>query len=523
MAEEETNNQQQLLELHGTLEKKGKLGMWSSRYVSFNASKLSFAVAESKKGPSVFACNLRGVQTGGEGEHTTLTFFGNNDGEHISLRAGTPAIAGQWYEAIYSALEAAGSVKPRNAGLPKKDPRFGVPFLSKIPQEYVTRFTKLEHAVLYWFQPVKSYLLTSMLSKKPSLEDRISFVSDRALYVTQLDSSVTHCIKIENIQRIFTNVQLTKDGPHFVVIKLPEQDIHLQAAHIGRLINALNAIYNYRHEGVKELDIRPSEDALDGAVKLNVGNEVKMSMIIPTPKPSLKKALDEFAQKHGITFEETPSPSPDRTKKKSDSEKKAKEADTKSAGPKGRPVGSAALPKTDPMACFLIAIGYPEYYTALRDGGIDIDLLEMMDEDDLSNFGMKDRYLREKVRLLIEDPEIMEDARAEAEAAQKGEKWDRPARAQLPKSTGGEVEPVTSGTDFISSTSANQDLTSPTGARSPIQLLDSDLDDSDDDLLLPPAKKPSIMLDSDDDLDLAATASFIKNKQPIILDDDDDI
>ena len=509
-----------MADIKGTLDKKTPFGIWAKKFVKLLG--LDFTVSDSEDGAPIFQSKLVQVTRGGDGDPMAITIFGEKQGEQIVLKGTDPKITSYWYDTLYTALELAGKVKPRNAGLPARDPRFDLPFAA-IPGEYAAQFVSLDNAVIYWFGAITKYGAPGKLSRKPSTEERIVFIGDKCIYVTKPNSEVTRCMHIQQMTGLCTSVGTNQTGDHFVVFKMapPEYDLHISGPNMVGLIEVVSAVFKYIHKGVKELPVTSVATAQDPVVKLQLNRPsgFEMTVIRPVTKVQLKTALDNFAKKHGITFEPAPPVGALAFASKAKEEAPPGVQATSSAGQPTATTTSSSqpkmVPKTDAFAVFLTKIGLEDYYFSLSSQGMDLDVLECVDEKDLKNFGLKDPAHCALIREKIQDTALIEKVHEDVAAAQADAKWTIKKTDDAVK----KPEPA-------QPAAPAPQPAAPTAPRPPI-VFDSD-DDDDLDIALPAkgAEPKRVQMeicldDSDDDLDLPPAPP--PKKAPIVLDDDDDI
>jgi hypothetical protein len=474
-----------------TFEKKNAIGMWSKKHVTLCG--LKFSVADSESAAASQSFELTQITQAENNDPLYLTVRGGN--EVVQLR-GDRQLVDSWYDLGRTALEQAGKIKPRNPGLPPVDPRFGLKFI-EIPVEYRYRFASLENAVLYWFGAVKKYGTPSKITGKYGMEERVVIVSDKALYVTKPNSEVTRCMKLQMLKALCTNLTVKKDGEEaFLIIKMeqPDYDLYVGGPDLEQLVKVLRALFHSLSKG-RELPLRNVNAPTDAAVdlQLNRPEGFSMSMVVPTTKLPLKKALDVFAEKHGIRLTttgtaETIRGSPSTTKIVNG----GSSANASFASPN-------KAEKADTLTRFMLAIGLPNTLKSLKKQLVDFEVLRVMEEDDYINFGISKDEAR-KIKSHIDDDAFM--AKIDAGEA--------PAGSVLSRSS--------SGSHTLNSPNANT-LNSPNTAPKyapPVQLQKSGgFDDLDDDLDLRVAvKKPGVAL---------ASPSQGAAKPPISFDDLDDI
>lgn len=494
----------------GVLEKKNAIGLWTKKFATITG--LTLNVADAEGGVPVNSIDLQGITRGGDaGDPLLLVFLGTNG--DLQLRGTSQAEADAWYNAAYQALVNAGKARARNVGLPPLDPRNNLRFVD-IPPEFLARFANLERAVLYWFAPVKKYGVPNRVTRKCSVEDRIGFCGDKAFYVTKPNSEVTRCIKISAIKGLFTNIGVRdpKDEP-FIVFKMtpPDFDLYIGHATCDSLLQCLKSLYSYLNRG-QELPVVQVKQAQDPAVQLQLARPAafEMVMVVPTTKEQLKKALDKFAAKHGITFATTAAAEPTSpggsAQKGSGITSPSMQAANAGGGSPSQQAqrDPNAVPRTDPLGCFLLKLGLERYYLSLYKNQVDLDVLEVMDDTDLKNFGVNDDRAIATIRAKMADLALMEAVKNEVAAARAG--WSKGEPSALPAATASSAPPT-------------QTSPSQAQAQSKPPII---LDDSDDDLL-PPTKSQSnfaIVLDSDDDLELPPPKPK-PAAAPITLSDDD--
>jgi hypothetical protein len=159
------------------------------------------------------------------------------------------------------------------------------------------------------------------------------------------------------------------------------------------------------------------------------------------------------------------------------------------------------------LLLFLRAVGQEALFKSLVKQEVDLDVLEAMEEEDYSNFGIKDRAVVAAIRDKLTDSDFVDACRSGGLPASVAAS---PQQASPSPATGGRV---------VIDLSDDDDRLSPTNtSRPPIVF-----DDSDDDLLagtVSTAPKMAISLDSDDDL-LGSGPAAKPAVSGAILDDDD--
>jgi hypothetical protein len=199
-----------------------------------------------------------------------------------------------------------------------------------------------------------------------------------------------------------------------------------------------------------------------------------MTMVLPTTKEQLKKALIDFGKKHQISFSaEGISARVERSDEEPASE-------TKSCG--GTPPNRMI---TDSLECFLASVGCRSRFTQLYTQNVDLDILECMDETDLRTYGITDVEEISRILCGLKDADLMAKvcgdvgmARRDWSSPQK--LFDQPNQATAPR---------------------------------PQIILESD-DESD----APAPKKVEIVLDSDED---ELEVGVVRPAVAAMLDDDD--
>lgn len=436
------------------VEKKNAIGLWGKKFFVFKD--LVVCVYDSEK------------ERGGSPSLTfSLVSFSKID-DVLELKGKRESVGLRFEESeSWSTLFAeALSVKQRQKGVPVVDPRFGLKIV-EIPAEFVSKFSNLDKAVLYWFSPVKKFGSPSKFTGKLSIEDRVSFCGDKAFYVTKSNGEVTRCVKIQKLKAVFTNVGLTSCEEPFVVLKFsaPEYDVCLSAISIELLVSSLQAIF-FALEGV-QLVVNRCALMSEIELQLERPSNFSMTMVLPTTKEQLKKALADFGKKHQISF----------------SSEGAARAEVRVEEKNGlaTPIDSAPSSRiiTDPLECFLVAVGCQSRFSQLYGQNVDMDILECMDETDLRTYGVTDPEHIGLILRGLRDEGLMQKVREDVNAARTG--WSSP-----------------------------QKLSGTTG---PARIVPQILLDSDDE----GAETRRIELDSDDDLD----AVIASKRVPVVLDDDD--
>ena len=520
------------LEFTGTLDKKVTFGIWTKKFVTLKG--LTLVVSDVEKGPAIATLELQAL-TRVDGDTTAMQFHAK--GQEIILRGSDQRIADYWWDLVTQALVHHKLLKPRSAGLPPIDPRFNLKF-AEIPSEFVQKFEKLDKCVLYWFSPVKKFGAVSMITRRHVVEDRVGACGDKAFYITKMNGDLTRCVKILNLKKLYTNVQAKTDPKeeNFIVFKAlpPDFDLFLASPTVDVLIKVLESLYSYYTKGTS-LEVVHIKSIADVELQLERPANFNQTMVVPTSKDQLKKALDAFGKKNGIKFTDSGVEAASATGLKSPSLSSAGAA---SGGtPKGSFAGtdlpsaldnaslssnqdSAGLPPTDPLAVFLSMIGLGRIYLSLYRQSIDLDIMECMDESDMSGFGGVSQQEAASMKASLSDPTFMAKVRAKVDEARKNAKWTSTSTPSAAGQSSGSKP-------LAASPAASTPSPKPSVAHMPIIL------DDDDDLDVFPAgqltssTKSSVFEfnDSDDDLDVAPAPPPKKAaaQAPINLDDDDDL
>ena len=506
----------------GSFEKKGALGMWGKKFGRLQGCK--FYLSDNESAAANVTIEVDMVLLAENGDLQCLTIAGKP--EPLLLKCESAAKAEEWYHIVWAALEFAGKVKPRDCGLPSADPRNGLPFID-VPPVYRAKFTNLERAVLYWFAPIKKFGLPSAFTKKHQEENRVAFVSTQAFYVTKPDSELTRCMKVSGMSKIFvgTGIDPKLSGDPWCLIKmeLPDYDFLLSSPNVDKLVKVLTALYKQ----IKKVDLPVETVAAVSDPKVQLQLErpsgFEMSMVVPSTREKLKKALDDFAAKHGISFTSTGTAvaaTGGEVKKKRSSTIKG-QAPVVGAGPAGAGAPApAAAPAgggggADPLFVFLEYCELSKHYQSLKKQMVDLDVLDVMDADDYVNFGITDKAEVTKIRAKLQDKELIESIQAGEKPAAAA-----PSPSHKDPAAGTKPAPKAAAADDIDL--SDDDIPAPGAAKKPVIDLD-ELDDLDIDGPVSSTSAAKFTIDlSDDDLDVGPPPTAAA-KKPISISDDDDI
>ena len=490
----------------GYLEKKTPLGTWAKKFVTINGQ--TFTLSETEGGPALQSFEMINVLQAENGDPQLITFKGASE---FAVLRGERATVDQWYELCRTTLEAAGKLRPRNVGLPLIDPRFNLKF-ADVPAEFRVRFTSLETAVIYWFGLVKKYNAPSKLTGKFGTEERVVFVSDKALYVTKPDSELTRCIKVFDMKSLFSNLKTKKPGEEaFLIIKMeaPEYDLYFAHPDVETLIIVLQTLYPILSKG-QPLPLHSAMTPTDSGIQLQLSRPegFKVSMIVPTSKILLKRALDDYAAKNGLQL--TPSGAV------------VKITNPPPAAKNEESAVEAKKPETDFLTIFLTAIGLEALVQPLKKQMVDFEVLEVMEEDDYRNFGVLPDQAR-VIRQKISDDEFIAKLRRGSAPPSSAAAAPAPAPA-VPAPSKLQSNPLAPGGTRTSAPAALQNLSVlRAGGKVAITLSDDDNDDLNVGGANPvPAKKaPISFADLDlDDLDLPGNSNKSFDMK-MALDEDD--
>ncbi|CUG87864.1 Hypothetical protein, putative [Bodo saltans] len=443
------------------VEKKNAIGLWVKKFCVVKDNVLTIYDSEKERGGNAVA-------------RVVFTSVNKVDDSILEFKSSKEALALRICEdgdAMYGICHSAAAFKRQKIASLVVDPRFGLQLID-VPQEYISKFANLDKAVLYWFSVVKKFGSPSKFTGKMSVEDRISFCGDKAFYVTKGNGEVTRCVKIQKLKQIVTNVGLPNVEEQFVVLKFasPEYDVCIASPTLQILISSLQAI-SYSLNGV-QVDLRLCGQLVDAELQLERPSNFSMTMVLPTTKEQLKKALIDFGKKHQISFSaEGISARVDH----SDPRDAAKEERSNST-PSSKTI-------TDPLESFLTAVGCHSRFTLLYSQNVDLDILECMDETDLRTYGITDVDHISRILDGLRNGDLMAKVCDDVGIARKD--WSSPRKHIV----------------------ADQ----PSLPRRPQIILDSD-EESD----VAPPRKVEIVLDSDED--------DVVGERPtaaVILDDDD--
>lgn len=508
-----------------TLEKKGKLGIWSKKYLSLQGTALSVADSESAQ-PSQ-TLQLTNVTMGGEAMDACVIIF-QSASEEVHCRAGNPELAYFWYKLVHKALEQAGKIKPLHGGLGRVDPRMNLLF-AEVPPQFLSKFLNLERAVLFWFSAIRKLGAPSKISGKFRPEDRVAFLGDKAFYITKTSSEVTRCIKVQNLAKIFSNYKQASGDDVFIILKMtpPEFDVFFYAPKIPELIGALTVVYKslVKTKALVVENVATPQDPSIG-LQLSRPSDFQMAMVIPNTKEQLKKALDKYLEKHQLPPLPPPEEEPlvmmaQADKGTTSTASLQKNQGTSHTLPTAKTEGKTAQqspppqsndkkteaapsvnPETDELGCFLLKLGLMKYFEKLIFQNADMDVLECMDEADFDSFGINVPQDVKLIRSKLADNEFMAAVRetCEMNRAKSGKALSKKPVEEEKKKTAEEKKPAPVSLD------ESPELpppVKPAAVAEPIILSD------DEDLLLeeeevgPGAtKKAAEIALSDDDLDL---------------------
>lgn len=475
-------------EYTSVVERRNAIGIWSKKFLIFKDCALFLYESEKDRvGGSPVARFI--VTSVSKISDDSLELKGKQDSAVLRF---SDCLG--WFSLIQQALGTRQRAKGA-ASNPVVDPRFGLRLVD-VPPELVSKFSNLDRAVLYWFSVVKKFGSPSKFTGNMSVDDRVSFCGDKAFYVTKMNGEVTRCAKIQKLKQIFTNVTDEDSEGAFVVLQFspPEYDVCISSPTVHVLVRSLEAIYLTLSGGV-QLPVHPCRQISDVELQLGRPSNFTMTMVLPTTKDQLKKALDEYAKKNGIKFSSegivarnVDSSSVDRSTEKNqlpDSCAKSPEADEK-------------RPTTDPMECFLIAVGCHSLFMQLYSQNVDLDILECMDETDLRTYGVTDSRAIERILQGLQNRDVMTKVLEDVGTARKS--WAAPSPSKKQNDQPMTVSPA------------------PVPPR-PVIVLDSDEEGETVENVAKP--KPEIVLDSDDDLDIPLAVKPSPATVAVMLDDDD--
>jgi hypothetical protein len=350
------------------VEKKNALGLWCQKIAVVRG--ISVVIFDDgKKTNPIAQIHARTVRR----EGLTLTISGARSDEDLQVRAVDQRSCDFLHDRITSALIKFGKLKLRSKFQLLVDPRTGLPIID-VPHEHAKKNPSLKNAVVHWFSPVTKFGSPSILTKKYTTENRIGFCTDVAFYMMRQSSEITRCVRITTLRRVFTNAGTTKDDP-FIVMKMSggEHDVFFTSPEVPGLIQCLQAIFFYDTKGAK-LPIAVVQTPQEADLNLTRPSNFQMMLIMPTKKDQLRRGLEEYAGKHGVSWGVTPR----------DTTPKAAERSVKKL--------------EDPLAEFLQFCGCDSYYEKLACQNIDLDVLECMDEEDFVTFGVTDDMIISRIR-----------------------------------------------------------------------------------------------------------------------------
>lgn len=456
------------------VEKRNTIGLWTRKVLVFKDLVIGLCDSEKDK-KSLVAKFVVSAAVQSADDNAIVTFSGTRD--ELVVRFSSASDADSWVRLCTAALALLRQTRAR-FGLPVVDPRNGLRFC-EVPQEYSAKFVSLEKSVLYWFSPVKKFGTPSKFTRKHSTEERVGFCSDKAFYLTKPNSEITRCIRLSKIKFVTTNSD-TSNEEKFLAIHVhePDYDLCFSAPTCEQLIHCIAELIAHSGQTLIVKHAKSVGEVSD--LRLERPTGYTMTLLVPTAKDQLKKALDEYAKKHGIRF--------------TDNGVQAKPVSDSPGGVCGSDCGNGSFTAdhnaADPMACFLRLLGCSRYFMSLYKQNVDMDILECMDETDLRTYGISDDAHIKLILGAVQDATLREKVRLEV--SQGRSTWSSSAiavpRLSSPLSTvvQQKVELDLSDDDII------VEKTSPAGVL-PIAL------DSDDDLDMPPKPvKPVIVLDDDD-------------------------
>jgi len=488
-------------------EKKATIG-YSTKWFCLQGLKLVFADSESGaiRGEWEILSVTRTAESGGETYGINLTATGTN--EVIQIKAQDRTQFFQWYNLFYTALEHADKLPPRNCGLPAEDPRTGLPFV-EVPPEYLRTFVYLDNAVIHWFNPIKKQGVSKGFSVFGAIEERVGVIGDKFVYVCKPTGDITRCMKILEIEKIWTNSSTCESDNAIAALKMrsPDYDLFFSCGikECQRFVETVRILFRYITKGRDVPCVELKEADILKECNLTRPNGWDFTLTLPTAKVQLKKAFDVFAQRTGVKLLAGAKPTESPASPTPVSGVVLQTAPASGNVVQGNAPGEnpSFVPRTDPMGYFLIKLGLEQYFAPLTKQKVDLDVLEFMEAGDLQHFGVTDPSHRARILEAFTKESFMDEVREEVAQlrarAKKGKKEEQEAPLMPAK-----VTAESASTKKMGVVLDDDDLVPP----KPKVCLD------DDDDLPPPKPKPKVSLDDDDDLPPP------KPKPKVSLDDD---
>jgi hypothetical protein len=514
---------------------------WSKRYFTFDPSsrKLTYG-KDDKSGPKGAICVTKIMRLSEQFEFKasspdllSICVDGTlDDGktDQWSMRFPDLDMFSVWYEAIRGAVSASGLMESVTFGLPQIDPRYNLPFAT-VPLESLHKFGLLEKAIIYFFghcgcftpagSGVAAVVGTSLLSGGSAQSDAFLVIGDKHVYTFRPSADVIRCFLLSSITKIHHT-----PGTNFMAIQLepPEADVIIRnTPKTKEITDILRRLCKVNSQGkepplvaITATSVEAFVEAGSSFLRLTPDADFKPNIASPTPKSRLKFALDMYEKKNGSKFGNAAAGGAGEggsagggklsgvTSLSSSPSGDGVRAGRKEASPPGPPpptastlqsLGGKEADMNIPLVRLLHQLQLSQYTVCLLSQHVDLDVLQCMDESDLESFGVRNSAHR---RLIME-------------AAAGG------GSSRLSSADSVVLEPSPPGAGAT------------TSVASPTKKQDIVLSDDDDDLVVLP-KAPLILLDdSDDDLLPTAgpgspSASAPPAPKPTInLDDDDDI
>ena len=501
---------------------------WSKRYFTFDPStrKLTYG-KDDKSGPkgSVVVTKIVRLSEQFEFKASSPDLLSINvdgtmdDGkaEQWSMRFPDADMFDKWYIAVRGAVSAAGLMDSMNFGLPLIDPRYNLPFAT-IPLENLHKFGLLEKAIVYFFGACAVHAkdtsaavaqVGSSLLGSGSLQDTYFVIGDKHVYTFRPSADVVRCFLLSSLVKVHHT-----PGTTYMCLQLeaPEADLIIKnTSKTKEITEIVRKLFKVNGQG-KELPlVAITASSVESFVetcsglRLVADPDYKMNVASPTPKSRLKFALDMYEKKNGSKFgtkggalgttsASSGSPPSDRADRKHSSPSAKEPAVSSSAV---QSLGGKDSDMSIPLVRLLTNLRLGQYIVPLLSQHVDLDVLQCMDDTDLETFGVKSAQHRKTILEAAGD-----GSRLASLASADSLSLDPVVPA---KSTTGAASPQSSPKKEIVLSDDDDDLI--VAPKAPLILLD----DSDDDLLpvvgpasptgaAPPAPKPTINLDDDDDI-----------------------
>jgi hypothetical protein len=483
-----------MADLSAFLEKAAKYTKsWTKRFVKFNATQCSMAYGASSEAAAKNTMTVGRLTRSSEknsnmgaGSNDLYSFIvdgtlGDGKADQWTFRFPDETSFNEWYFHVRDVVAARGDMDPFHFGLPKEDPRVGLPFVH-VPAQHLFRFGLLDRAIMYYFGDATVNVgAGSAAASGPDGQalSEVLVIGDRCLYLFKATADLHRCVPISQIRKVYAG-----SGCLGIAVDKPQHDMLLTGlgGAVARIVDVLEGVHrSIPNSDALEIDTATAAaEALGEFLHLAPRENYRMSLTAPTPKAKLKNAMDLYEKQTGqrFVFGAAAAPAP--------------------ALPANHAHSPDAIDIGDPMAVMLMKIGLKDYIVPLQRQHLDVDLLSCMDPDDLISFGVNNDNHRQRII-----------------AAAKGEEDDEELAVEMPSEAA--AVPRRAFTIVLDSDSDADDLPVTVPVARPINL-DAD---SDDDMPAPQPRPVNVMLDSSDD-DMPVPAP---KKAPIkvSLDSDDEI